>query len=341
MSGFLGLCFGILSSRVGPYNCTIVGLLLCGLGSVSGGYVDSFYALIATRIIEGIGFILAVVALPALIQKVTSPADRPIAMGIWGAFMPLGISVMLILSPSIIEYLDWRGLWIINGAIILVWCLLVGVMFSSKKDILQEQEKSSKQTMKMLLTTVIFKPQTIWMFMCFIVYSMLFISLISFLPTILVEQNSVSLRYAGQIGGIVVCGNIIGNYAAGILIKRGENPGTLLITGFVVMGLFSAFVFQPFLDPIAKLFCGLGFAISGGLIPGSLFVISSQLSSTEKPLVIFVGVLLQGAGIGQALGAYFTGSIVDYFGYWQAASFSTIFIMGFGLLFAYRLRITL
>jgi MFS transporter, CP family, cyanate transporter len=339
MSGLLGLVFGVLSTRYGALVCAVLGLLLCGLGSIGGAYVDSFEFLLISRIIEGTGFILAVVALPALIQQATRREDLPIAMGIWGAFMPLGISLALWFSPVLLNFWGWRGLWIVIGCVIMVWALIIWLLFKPSNAVSRHVPPLLAEVLKVKeIILILFLPQTLWMFLCFAIYSTLFISVVSFLPTLLVEQHSTSLVYANKISALVVAGNIVGNYCAGFMIKKGANSGNLLIIGFTIMGVLGAIMFQSFLGPPGKLICGLGFAIFGGLIPGSLFVISSKLSLGSLSLLVFVGVLLQGAGIGQALGASLTTLIVEKFDMWQATSVFMLGIMSLGIIFALILR---
>ena len=105
-----GAGFGLLSDRVGHLRMAITGLCLSALGSFFGAQVASIELLLLSRLFEGFGFILAIVALPSLIGRSASEADRPLAMGLWGAFMPAGIGLSMIITPPLVEWHGWRGL---------------------------------------------------------------------------------------------------------------------------------------------------------------------------------------------------------------------------------------
>jgi hypothetical protein len=86
IAAFAGAGFGLLSDRVGHLYMALTGLLLSASGAFLGAKADGIELLLMSRLIEGLGFILAIVALPSLISRSASDRSRPLAMGIWGAF---------------------------------------------------------------------------------------------------------------------------------------------------------------------------------------------------------------------------------------------------------------
>ena len=118
-----GAGFGLLSDRIGHLPMAVVGLALSALGAFLGARAADFELLLATRLLEGFGFIFAIVALPALISSASSERNRPLAMGLWGTFMPTGIAIMILLTPPLLALAGWRGLWFANAA--LVWLFAV------------------------------------------------------------------------------------------------------------------------------------------------------------------------------------------------------------------------
>jgi CP family cyanate transporter-like MFS transporter len=55
--------------------------------------------LLVLRAVEGIGFLLAVMPGPGLIRALTPPGADKAALGLWGAYMPLGVALALLLGP--------------------------------------------------------------------------------------------------------------------------------------------------------------------------------------------------------------------------------------------------
>src|SRR6476661_1277053 len=66
---------------------TIVAMNLAGAAAGSAGW------LLAARIGEGLGFVLVVLAAPALLPAVSAPEQRRLVIGTWGIYMPLGAGV--------------------------------------------------------------------------------------------------------------------------------------------------------------------------------------------------------------------------------------------------------
>ena len=77
-----GILLGVMSSKIGQLRGALIGLGCCAVGSALGAFADGFYSLVLTRLLEGLGFILVMVSMPPLIQRVTSQRDRPVAMGL-------------------------------------------------------------------------------------------------------------------------------------------------------------------------------------------------------------------------------------------------------------------
>ncbi len=83
-----GIVFGVLADRFGHLRAALTGLLLSAAGAFAGSGAEGITFLLLTRTVEGLGFILAIVALPPLISQACTDHDRPLAMGLWGAFKP-------------------------------------------------------------------------------------------------------------------------------------------------------------------------------------------------------------------------------------------------------------
>ena len=104
---------------------TAAGFLFMGLGGVMGGMADGLPMLLASRFIEGIGFIGTVVAAPALVLAVASARDRPLALSLWSIFTPAGMALALVVAPPVLSGVGWRGLWLGVAALTVVAVVVV------------------------------------------------------------------------------------------------------------------------------------------------------------------------------------------------------------------------
>jgi CP family cyanate transporter-like MFS transporter len=332
IAAFAGAGFGLLSDRVGHLYMAMTGLLISAGGAFLGATASGIEVLLLSRLIEGLGFILAVVALPSLISRSTTDRSRPLAMGLWGAFMPAGIGLSMLVTPPLLELHGWRGLWNDVGFIMLLWCAVLFIAFRSA---------ASKPGIHLGTTDFIANVLRLGPLLVvagFVCYSSLYQSLTAFLPTILVTDYSVPLAQAARFGALVVVGNVIGNVSAGWLIGRGFAPWKLLTVSFIAMGLCAILVFATTSDPLLKTIAGFLFSAFGGLFPGTAFVLAARYSIHPSHMALMAGLMLQGAGIGQTIGPMMVSSAVEFSGSWNSANLLVVSFAAIGLVSAWLLR---
>jgi MFS family permease len=84
VAALLGAATGVLAERFGRERTLVASLAVLTLGAALGTMVWSVPALLASRVLEGFGFMGAVVAAPSVINARTGPGHRRLALGIWG-----------------------------------------------------------------------------------------------------------------------------------------------------------------------------------------------------------------------------------------------------------------
>jgi len=332
IAAFAGAGFGLLSDRIGHLRMALTGLTVSAGGSFLGALASSIDLLLLSRLIEGFGFILVIVALPSLISRSASDHDRPLAMGLWGAFMPAGIGLSMIITPLLIDWHGWRGLWNDVGFMILAWAMVLYITFRTRAP----AAGIHLSTADFLGSVLRLGPLLV--VTGFVCYSSLYQSLTAFLPTILVTDFDLSLAHAARFGALVVIGNIIGNVTAGWLIGRGFMPWKLLTVSFIAMGLCASLVFATFSEPTLKIAAGFLFSAFGGIFPGTAFVLAARYSPSPSHMALMAGFMLQGAGIGQTVGPLLVSSIVEYSASWNYANLVVVAMAGLGLGCALLLR---
>ena len=332
IAAFAGAGFGLLSDRIGHVRMALTGLAVSAGGAFLGALAPNFEVLLLSRLIEGLGFILAIVALPSLISRSASDRDRPLAMGLWGAFMPAGIGLSMIITPVLIDWHGWRGLWNDIGFIMLAWGAILALTFRGAPT------KAGIQLSTAEFITSVLRLGPLLVVTGFVCYSSLYQSLTAFLPTILVTDYNVPFAQAARFGAIVVVGNIIGNVSAGWLIGRGFVPWKLLTVSFIAMGLCAMLVFATFSEPAIKIVAGFLFSAFGGMFPGTAFVLAARYSPSPSHMALMAGFMLQGAGIGQTIGPMMVSSVVEFSADWNSANLVVVAMAGIGLTCALLLR---
>ena len=335
VGAIIGAGFGLVSDRLGHLRTACTGLVISAVGSLFGAQTQDFSWLLATRLLEGFGFILAIVALPSLISRSASPGDRPVAMGLWGAFMPAGIGASMLITPLLVEWHGWRGLWNDVGGVMLLWSLLLALSFRGRKHAAGEVPAMADIVGNAL------RVGPLLLVGGFVCYSALYQPVTAFFPTLLITDRGLGLGSAAYLGALVAMANVAGNVGAGWLIGRGVAPTRLLLVAFIAMGVFGALVFAPFTSPAVKTLCGIAFSTCGGLYPGTAFALAPRFAARPSHIALMSGLLLQGAGIGQTIGPLMVGGLVEHGGAWSFAAFEVCLMAGIGLLCVTLLRRTM
>ena len=101
------------------------GRQISGLQTDLGG-THAVQWLLVLRALEGVGFLLTVMPGPGLIRALTPPGADKAALGLWGAYMPLGVALALLLGPALIAWGGWPDWWwalsvVSAGAALWLW----------------------------------------------------------------------------------------------------------------------------------------------------------------------------------------------------------------------------
>ena len=123
----LGTCTGAIPDALGHRRLMLFGIGLQIAGSFLGSVSPSFGWLLATRFVEGAGFLAVVVSTPALIFQVVQKKDVRMALSVWSCYLPAGAALMMVLLPFYLKVTTWQGLWQINGVILALYGILLAL----------------------------------------------------------------------------------------------------------------------------------------------------------------------------------------------------------------------
>lgn len=306
------LMMGRVVGWFGLWRTAACGLVFLVVGGVVGATTDQFVLLLAGRVLEGLGYLAVAVSMPAFISRICSPANRPIAMGVWGTFVPAGITICMLAAPMLSAHGGWRLLWWVGVASALV--MLVVATLWIRPVVMPHALRSGP--LRVTAWRSVVNRNTILLTACFAVYSMLFTGLATFLPTYWSETADLALAVATQWTALVISFNVTGNLFGGWLNKTGVSVRGLLLMGLPLSGLFAAMAYAVALSFGAQLVAACVFSFISGITPSTLFSTAAKISRTAEQNSLLVGLLFQGAGLGQVLGPLLLGAMLDVTGVW-------------------------
>ncbi len=326
-----GIPAGVAVNRFGDRFISLSGLLILALGALISALSASFALLLAARIIEGTGFLLITVAAPSLLQRMVATRDRDLAFGMWSAFMPGGMAIALLCGAALE---GWRTFWLINAALAVLAALLVAVIVPRRKSV---RPQPAWGTLARDAWTTIVSPGPLFIAFIFALYSMLYFALTSFLPILLTERLGFSSGVAGILSALVVAANILGNLAAGLVLRRGIARWRPMAFASIVMGLAGIAIFLAPLPAFLILLLCLIFSGVGGLLPATALASAPLLAHEPRLAPMGLGLLMQGSNLGQVAAPVAVGAAVDAAG-WPAAAWPVAIAATAALLLTFLLR---
>ena len=334
-----GVAFGALADGLTPRRSMLIGLTVLAVASAAGALVDGVVPLMALRACEGLGFLLVVLAAPALVRELVAPQRLDLMLGLWGAYMPLATTLALLAGPLIIAALGWRAWWWLAAfvsAAMALW-LARAVPWPRAHSLPTATATASASAcrseppgappapatlptpLRMRLARTLSAPGPWLLALAFATYSGQWLAVIGFLPTVYAQAGS-SLALGGALTAAAAAANMVGNVGAGRLLHAGASPVRLLVLGFVVMGFCAMLAFvaapdravgsevvaaggmQPLLPPWLRFVAVLLFSGVGGLIPATLFTLAVRAAPGEGTLSTTLGWMQQWSAFGQFVG---------------------------------------
>jgi predicted MFS family arabinose efflux permease len=307
------LLMGGVVARLGIWRTVAGGLCLLIAGGLIGATTHEFEILLFARVLEGIGYLAIAITMPAFIGRVCTPSSRSVALGVWGTFVPGGITLCMLLAPWLSSLGGWRALWWGGVLVALVLLVLAVLLIRPAATSIEAAANQPRPAISSVFT------RTNWLLtVCFAVYSMCFTGLATFLPTYWSETfAAVSLASATQWTALVISVNIIGNLCGGWLNQAGVSLRALILTGTVVAAAFGVLTYFHSLSFHAQLISACLFTFLSGITPATLFVTASRVTASPAQNGLLVGLLFQGAGCGQVFGPLLVGGLVDSAGDWS------------------------
>jgi MFS family permease len=333
-----GVAVGLLADGFGLKRTMVAGLMLVAIASALGLAAQSAGALMLLRALEGFGFLLASMPAPGLIRRLVAPGRMSAALGMWGAYMPVGTAIALLCGPPVMHVIGWRGWWVLLAVV--AFAMAIVLWKSLPADPARREGSASARSWGERLLHTLRSPGPWLVALSFAVYSAQWLSVIGFLPS-MYAQAGLGAAWAGAATALAALVNMIGNLAAGRLLQHGAAPPRLLAAGFVAMALGALVAFSdiwgaapPAVAGVARYAGVLLFSTVGGLIPGTLFSLAVRLAPGESTLSTTVGWMQQWSSIGQFSGPPLVAFVAATVGGWQWSGIVTAGCALAGLLLA-------
>jgi MFS family permease len=338
-----GVLTGVIAERLGAPRTAAIGMGLIAAGGLCGSFAGSAAVLIAARIVEGAGYIAMITSGPALILPYTAARDR--AVGVWALYMPLGMSAMVALSPYVLGWVSWRGLWQVNAGLALAAAIgLAGAMRrhpASCKRLAPAKSGPGVPARPGFFASIArtaVRPGPLCLAFAFGSYSLIYLAVMAFLPTFLIERRGADPETAALLVAFAVFMNGPGCLVGGWLLKRGMEPWLVIGLGHFGMLLAAFGIYDEGLSGELRYVLAVALPFAGGFIPPAVLARAPAHAASPALATATVGLIVQIISLGQLVGPPALAALVAGSGNWRSAVWLTSASAGLGIAMSLALR---
>lgn len=324
-----GIVAGMVADRIGHRRQLMIGLLTMAFSGAVGSQADGPQLMLATRFLEGIGFISVAVSAPSLIITSILPHHRQVVLGIWSTWVPGGMALSMMISALILGPLGWRFLWLFWA---MMTMLLVIVLFLKTNPPSQGMTSKKSHSFRTSLGLIFSKPGPTIMALNFGMFAAQWGSLMVWLPSFLVEQRGMDISTAAILGGLVVVVNVPGSLIGSWLLHRGAARRHVIGGTHLVMGLCALGIFPDALSDTARYGLALLFSHAAGYLPAAMYASVPVHAPSLQQFGATSGLLLQGANTGNFFGPPAVAAVVAAVGSWGGVLWFMLGCAGAGVI---------
>jgi DHA1 family inner membrane transport protein len=327
-----GIGAGVVVQSLGVRRSLVGGMAIIAIGNLIGAAAPSEPVLLIGRIVEGVGFFGAVLAIPSMLSRIVACNERDFVMGVWSAYMPTGIALMLLLGP-LLPMIGWRNLWFAS-ALFAGGCSVLLAIYAPAAPASGEGHSSSffGEVVK-----VIRNPRCLALACGFFAYSCQIFSMTFALPQLLTSDHGATLGAAGLLSAAVLAVSTLGHVSSGYMLRIGVPVWANLAAAFGFFAVTSFVVYAHTASP-ASVAVAAALALGvGGLAPGALYAAAPRVAPGPHAVPSTIGLLQQASNLGQFAGPAVLGFWVQNFG-WHAAPAIVVPAALVGLSVAFAVR---
>ena len=304
-----GLVSGLALARFGMRSFLLSGLLILSASSLMQAFAATPFLLFLARAVEGIGYVLVVIAAPTAIAATADNTLRPRALALWSTFVPVGIAVGGAITGLAAGILGMSG-------VMLLWAAMIAAAVPVALRLPLAGIPPAR---------IRFPAAAAWISTFgFGLYTVFISAVTMLLPSFLIERCGATMGQAAVVAGIASLAVLPGAAAAMWLMREGD-LGMRRTLFFSTVALFPTvpLVLLLYGDANADLLrigsiSVLAVAVSG-LVPPLVFarlpLLAGALSADDPRIATANGLVTQFGAGGALIGPPIGGAIVSIWGW--------------------------
>lgn len=322
----LGLPTGALIRRRGFRAALLAGLAVLGTAGVCAALADTFAALLVSRLVAGLGYLLVFVAGPVALTRLTEGPARGASLALWGTCIPIGLGVSAALGGAVTAASSWR-VWLAMLAVAPLLVLLLMTQAVPPRTARTEQEYIPVKVRRRPLLLAV----------AFAAVAAIGVAITTLLPRFLAERHGLSVVDAGFVTAVLSFSNVLGSVGAAVLLRRSQAPHR----GIWWIAVVPVAVTVTFLSPVSTwvaIGAGLVALVFNGFLVSLMFALVPYTVDHDSETDVANGLLAQLGSLGTLLAPPLFGAAVTTFD-WSATgvvSAVAVIVAALTLTFCFR-----
>jgi predicted MFS family arabinose efflux permease len=288
----LGTPAGLWIRRRGGRRALLAGLVILAVAGAAGAAAPDARSMLVARLVEGVGFLLVVVAGPSLLAGMAGRTEQPLVLALWGTCIPIGLAASAFGGGALAGPLGWR-LWLAVPSVLAVPAAL-SVSVGVPERPLQGAGNAARPRLPSLRRPALLAGG-------FFTVAVTGVPVLAVLPTFLVERRGAGAAAAGTATAMVALASVLGSVAAGWLLRRG-----LGLRGLAAIGLLMPLAIWPaMLDEGSLggsvLGAALSLVVNGAVVAAVFAAVPGVVAATDQ-VAVANGLVAQFGSAGSLLG---------------------------------------
>ena len=309
--------------RAGMRRAFVVASCLLVAGGIAIALFERPTAILAARMVEGAGYLILVIAIPAIACAIAQPSWRAPVLAAWGGFVAVGFAAADFLAGWVLPSAGPQVYLLVAIAIFALLALGASALLARIRDWPEERAPCPIGTSNSSIKATLSAP-VVFVALAFGVYVILSVGFFTFMPAF-VDDGSPLLISAGVVALTVPLGNL----ATSLLVRRCDGRLTAMLAagGFAVTAAAAVPAFTADATILATA-AAILLAISGGVTASALFASVPFIVPPAGSPSVAIGLIAQTGGLATVIGPPLAGHVIDNYAWggfgWFMAGWAAI-----------------
>jgi len=299
VAALLGTPAGLWVRRRGGRRALLAGLAILAVTGGVGAAVPGVGWMLAARVVEGVGFLLVVVAAPTLLVEMAGREDQPAVLALWGTGIPVGLAASAA-AGGVLAPLGWRLWMAVPSALAVPAAVATALLVPPDTREAPEGAAPGRPAggTRLRLADLRVPALLAGGFCAAVVIGG---AVLAVLPTFLEEERRAGIAAGGTATALVALASVLGSLVAGWLLGRGVGLRALAAGG-LLMPLASWPVVRAGGSLGGSVLAAAALLAANGVVVAGVFAAVPRVAAAPDHLAVVNGLVAQLGSAGSVLG---------------------------------------